>query len=200
MAMFKKFLHFIVSFPLVYDLVQLFFGAHQRKKVVQNQGLSFSNDPCVLDLGGGTGLYRELWPRDCRYICLDNDLVKLNGVKKTGPNDFLLLADVKKLPFKRNSMDIIFCNSIAHHLSDDVLEDLLAGSRGLLKNSGKFLFLDPVLRKESLFNRCLMGLDRGEYPRTQEVLSSRIKKHFNINHFEKFSYIADFVFYVCSKQ
>lgn len=199
--MFKRILHHIFSFPLAYNLAQIIFGgSYQRKKVIQNQHLSLQNDCCVLDLGGGTGLYRDLWPKDCRYICLDNDLTKLNGVIKAGPSDFMLLADVKSIPIKDNSVDIIFCNSVSHHISDEILESLLSESTRVLKDSGKLLFLDAVLRQESFLNRFLWSLDRGEYPHTQGILTQAIERHFIIDHLEKFSHAYDFVFYVCSRK
>ena len=63
--MLRNIIHKIVSDPWVYNLVQIFFGSHKRKKVVQDQHLILEQDPCILDLGGGTGFYRDLWPKDC---------------------------------------------------------------------------------------------------------------------------------------
>ena len=153
-----------------------------------------------MDLGGGTGFYRDLWPKDCRYICLDIDLIKLKGLVPTGQNDFMVLADAGKIPIKDNSIDIIFCNSMSHHITEDLLGRLLSESARILKNDGKLLFLDAILQQSSLLNRFLWKLDRGEYPHTKEILISLINRHFIVKHFEEFSHFYDFNFFVCNKK
>src|SRR3989338_2538742 len=113
-----RFLHSIVSVPLVYNAVQVFFGANKKKKIVLDQNLNLGKDSYILDLGGGTALYRDLWPSNCRYICLDNDLVKLDKDLNQNLNDFKLLADASKIPIRDNCIDIVFCNSMSHHIPD----------------------------------------------------------------------------------
>ena len=197
--MFKKILHSIFSHPWAYNQLQNFFGANKRKRAVQHQLRTMPQDAWILDLGGGTGLYRDIWPKDCRYICLDNDLIKLKGFSQNGTSDYLLLADATRVPIKNNSIDIILCNSMSHHLPQEVLEGLLKESGRILKDAGQLFFLDAVLRRESLLNRFLWSLDRGEYPHTQQTLSSLIKRCFIINYLENFSHFYDFVLFVCTK-
>ena len=87
--MLKRFLHSVVSYPFVYDQVQVFFGARKRREAVLRYYPNVTKSSKILDLGGGTGFYRDLWPKHCLYICLDNDLVKLNGLINRCPHDFV---------------------------------------------------------------------------------------------------------------
>ena len=97
--MLTKLIHKIVSKPQIYDLVQLFVGLNQtRKRLVT--GISKLNDvSTVLDVGGGTGIKRDLFPTTCHYHCLDIDPIKLSGFKKKHPSDNVILADANFSPF-----------------------------------------------------------------------------------------------------
>src|ERR1019366_6158614 len=111
----------------------------------------------------------------------------------------MLLADVKRIPIKNNSVDVVICNSMSHHIPKEDVGIMLAEIARILKNSGKLFFLDAVLRQESFLNRFFWSLDRGEHPHTKPSLNSLIKQHFVIDHSEEFSHLYDFVFFVCAK-
>lgn len=70
-------LHRIVAVPWVYDLVQRASGAQRARKWLTAVVTPLHGAACVLDLGGGTGIYRDLWAPTATYICLDLDPVKL---------------------------------------------------------------------------------------------------------------------------
>lgn len=194
--MFLKLLHSIAAQPFVYNQIQIFFGSHKRKQVIKENLLELPDGLVVLDLGGGTGFYRDLLGRNIIYICLDNDLIKLNGMKaKKNLKDFPLLADASRIPLKDLSVDVIVCNSMSHHITEAVLENLLSESSRVLKTTGKFLFLDAVYRSESFLNRLLWKLDRGEHPHTKAKLMSMINNYFTVISFKEFYHFYDYVFF-----
>jgi len=196
----RKFLHFIFSFPFFYDQMQRLLGV-DRKKALVRQHYSFVNqDAAVLDLGGGTGLYRDLWPGNYHYICLDNDPVKLKELARQYPDDEVILGDAGKIPLRDGSVDVIFCSSFSHHITLDVLDKVLAESARVLKVSGKILFIDAVFRQESPFNRFLWKIDRGSYPHTADELSRLVRKHFLVDITQRFSIHYDYIFFAASKQ
>ena len=198
--MITKILQVIFSVPFFYNQMQVFFGTNIKKKLVRRHYAFVTAPAVILDLGGGTGLYRDLWPKNYKYICLDNDSVKLNGLLKDHPQDIALLGDATQVPLRDNSVDVVFCSSLSHHIPEEVLIKLLAEGKRVLNPAGKFIFLDAIYRQESFLNRFLWSLDRGDNPHTQEILLSCFKQHFNIETFEKFSRYYDYIFIVGSKK
>ena len=196
----RRLLHFIFSFPFFYNQMQIFFGANKKKALVNKYYRFVDKDAIILDLGGGTGLYRDLWPEHYRYICLDNDTVKLKGLVHQHPLDFVLLADASRIPIKDQSIDVIFCSSFSHHVSEDVLDKVLGESARVLKVSGKLLFLDAILHRESFLNKFLWNIDRGGHPHTFEQLTSLVGRYFSIEVSNKFSIYYDYVFFVGTKK
>ena len=192
--MFKKILHRIVANPWVYDRIQVFFGARQNQQRVAQHISAVTPASLILDLGGGTGIFREIWPSTCTYICLDNDIVKLRGFLNKYTDGTALLADATRIPIRSNSVDFVLCTSMSHHVHEDVLAHLIQEGIRVLKGTGKFIFMDGVLRPESWKNRFLWKLDRGLFPHTEEVLRSLISSHFQIIHWEKFSIYLDCIF------
>jgi ubiquinone/menaquinone biosynthesis C-methylase UbiE len=198
--MITKILQAIFSVPFFYNQMQIFFGSNVKKGLVKKHYTFLSSQAVILDLGGGTGLYRDLWPKNYKYICLDNDTTKLNGFLKNHPGDTGLFADAARIPLKDKSVHVVFCSSMSHHLTQDVLMTVLAEGARVLHPDGKFMFLDAVLRQESPLNRFLWSLDRGEHPHTEDVLLSCFQKYFNVETFEKFSRYYDFIFMAGSRR
>ena len=199
--MFKKFLHFIFSFPWAYNQMQVFFGANTKKHLVLKHYPFINNrEAVILDLGGGTGLYRDLWPKNYRYICLDLDAVKLGSLIKDYPDGDVLIADAGRIPFKDQSVDAVFCSSLSHHITEDHLDALLTESARVLKASGRLLFLDAVRRDESFLNRLLWALDKGGHPHTTETLQGLVQKHFTIERSDEFSRYYDFILLMATKK
>lgn len=195
----KKLLHFIFSSPFFYNQMQIFFGVNKKKALIRKH-YSFDNErAAILDLGGGTGLYRDLWPVNYQYICLDSDPVKLKELIHQYPGVSVVLADAGRIPMKDQSIDVIFCSSFSHHIPENVLEMVFAESARVLKASGKIIFIDAILRQESLLNRFLWTLDRGDCPHTTEQLTFLAGKHFLISCFDKFSIYYDYIFFVGTK-
>ncbi len=189
-----KFLHSIFAVPFFYNQMQLFFGTNIKKKLVARHYPFLTQDAVVIDVGGGTGLYRDLWPKNYHYICLDNDQRKLGGFAKDHPRDLSMLADATCLPFKTRSVDAVFCSSLTHHLTEDLLQLLLSEGARVLKPSGRFILLDAVYRKDSFLNRFLWSLDRGEHPHTKDALMDCFERHFKVETSQDFSRYYDYVF------
>jgi len=74
-------LHRIVAVPWVYDLVQRASGAQRARQWFTAVVMPLHEAACVLDLGGGTGIHRDLWVPTAPHICRDLDPVKLQGFR-----------------------------------------------------------------------------------------------------------------------
>ena len=154
----------------------------------------------IVDIGGGTGLFYKLWPSSSRYICIDNDDVKLKGFLNKHSDGKVLWADATQLPIKSISVDVVLCTSMSHHVPLDMLDALVRESARVLKPAGKFIFLDAVLIQERWLNRLLWKFDRGMYPHTEQEISSVFQKHCCVIHQECFNIYYDYVLIVAEKR
>jgi hypothetical protein len=68
-------------------------------------------DSLVLDVGSDGSFFLQLWPHPDRIVCLDNQF-RPETPRRTGA---AVLADVRALPFKSGSIDII-ANSVLEHV------------------------------------------------------------------------------------
>jgi len=176
-----RLIHRIVSNPWIYDLSQVIAGRRTTRRALAACLPTARRDQFVLDLGGGTGAYRMLWPEDGQFICLDLEMPKLHGFRARYPADHALLADGTRLPLPDHCMDVVQMIFVAHHLTDPQLDAALEESRRVLKPDGHLVLMDPLWVPRRLRGRLLWALDRGSYPRTDDALRAHIALHFNIS-------------------
>lgn len=171
----------------VYDWVQLLAGAEEvhRRIAAQIHYLGCVN--CVLDVGGGTGLYRSLWPAAVRCICLDISMDKLRGYRTRHPRGTALCADATRLPLGSETVDAVMCSNVSHHLTDRSCELMIEESARVLKETGTLLFVDAVWEPKRFTGRLLWKFDRGSHPRTAAYLRSLLQKKFKLIHVVQFS-------------
>lgn len=105
----------------------------------------------MLDLGCGPGdiTYRmHLCCENHRIIGVDGSPPMLRFAQKQACSSKLtwILANAKLLPFKDKSVDVIFSNSLLHHLSDPL--PLWKEIQRVLKPGG-FIFLRDLFRPET---------------------------------------------------
>jgi len=199
--MLTRILHEIVAHPRIYDWVQVLAGADLMRRrlaaiVVQRCP---SSPSIVLDLGGGTGLYRGLWPSAGRYVCLDLDTVKLRGFREKRLGDPAICADATRVPFNTDSVDVVVCTSLSHHLSDGHLEQMVSESARVLRVGGTFVFVDPVWEPSRLIGRLIWKYDRGSNPRRAGRLHDVIATHLRIVHEERYSIYHEYLLCVGAK-
>lgn len=190
--MLKRFAHWASSNARIYDLIQRLVGVklvHGRLRRRISEGNSQS---LVVDVGGGTGLLRELWPRTSEYICLDVDHTKLLGCARRHPLDACVLGDGRKMPFASRSVDAVSLVFVAHHLSDLDLVNVVRESARVLKATGTLIFAEPVWQPRRLIGRLLWKYDRGEFPRTAEDLRAAIGVAFSIVHWDRFAILHEY--------
>ena len=193
-AMLLSFLHKLASDPWVYDRIQKLAGVRQVYARMSRQISANCAGTYVLDVGGGTGALRPLWPADCRYVCLDIEMPKLLGFRRKVADGLALQTDATRMPIASGCADSVVCMSVAHHLTDTMLTDLLRESVRVLKPGGRMFFLDPVLARDRVVGRMIWRLDRGAYPRTAAALHTLFSRHLRIAHWERFAIHHEYVF------
>jgi len=191
--MLMKLLHRLAARPWIYDQIQNIAGV---KRVLDRlaQEVAPLNPKTVIDIGGGTGAIRDLFASDCRYICLDIELTKLEGFRSKVPSGLAVLGDATSMPIIGRCADMVICKSVTHHFSDLMLERALDESRRVLRAGGHIILLDAVINRQRLAGRVLWKLDRGSNPRTEEDLRKKLDSRFTIIHWEKFAIYHEYVF------
>jgi len=189
----KEVLWRIASLPWVYNQIQFLAGARSTYRRIAYQAAILAPGSLVLDLGGGTGLYRNAWSAARIYVNLDNDMIKLQrSIRKTKDGN-PILADGTCLPLKDNSVDVVMCIAVSHHLSDRALAQMIHESCRVLRIGGILLLLDAVWAPERCLGKLIWKYDRGSYPRTAEYLNNVISKQYSIALFERYAIYHEYV-------
>lgn len=188
-------LHELASYPWVYDQIQRAAGVRQVHARMSRQ-LPTEGADYVVDVGGGTGAMRAIWPAGSRYVCLDIEMPKLRGFRAKVEDGLALQSDATRMPIADGCAGSVVCMAVAHHLTDGMLADVLRESARVLRPGGRVFFLDPVFAQSRRIGRMIWRLDRGSYPRTADTLRRVFSEHFQVAHWEQFAIYHEYVFAV----
>lgn len=98
-------------------------------------------------------------------------MLKIAG-DRLGNSVDLRQVDATKMPFERNSFDLILCMLVLHEMDDDVRSHVLSEMKRILKDNGRILLIDFHAGKPQLF--------KGWYSKLVIILSEIAagRKHF----------------------
>jgi len=192
-------LHRVVARPRVYDLAQIAAGARTVRGKIAEQAAQLQGAPLVFDIGGGTGAVGAMWDGRTKYVCLDIDPLKLAGFLARNPRGIALQGDATQLPIADASLDVVLCNSVTHHLADELLERMIAEAARVLKPGGRLILTDAVWARGRWAGRVIWRYDRGSFPRTAEVLKNLIGSHLSIERWEHFAVWHEYVICVAHR-
>jgi len=106
----------------------------------------YQNSGRILEAGCGSGIYLGLLKKNREIETVGMDFSK-SSIKLAKKNcDNLVLGDIRYLPFKKNSFDIIFNQGVMEHFSEKEFRDIL---REFKRVSKKILIIVPS--KTSIF-------------------------------------------------
>jgi len=194
MSLFQR----LAGVPWVYDFVQRVAGMRDRKRRLRAEVESLPERPTmVVDLGGGTGNYADMWPAETTYLCLDDDDTRLRAFLWKHPGGMAVVGDAARLPLADGCVDAVGCIALSHHLDHDSLASVLSESARVLTRSGAFLFLDALLVPESRLICWFWRHDRGGYPRAAEELVDRVSEWFDIVADRRYTYLHHYLLLVC---
>lgn len=194
-----KLIHKLVANHWAYDLSQWVAGASLNRKVFLEEFASLPATGCVLDVGGGTGLTRPLFPAGWKYFCLDPDPQKLVGVRAKFPEDMAVQASACEIPLDSKSFDLCIMFAVSHHLTDEEFRLSLCEIERLLRPGGKFMLMDAIWNPGNLRGRFLWALDRGSFPKTQQTLLNRLAAHFSIQSTRNWKVHHEYALFWCLK-
>lgn len=196
--MLKKILHRIVAIPFIYDLLQTLVGAKVIRKRLKQRLSGIPQGGFVVDIGGGTGLNRVLFD-NIRYVCLDNDPVKLSGFSQKLVDGHPILGDASQMPIQTSSVDVVICSFVVHHLPDDIFPKFVQEALRILKPTGQLVILDPVWAPKRMIGRLLWKYDRGSFPRTAQTLHDTLARYGQEVHWEEFAILHRYIIGIFKK-
>ena len=95
----------------------------------------------ILDIGCAEGYIAKRVFKNEKILGLDNEAKYLPLAKESGTYSFLLVADAKHIPYKDNTFNFLFSNSVVEHI--DKVDVVLNEAKRILKPKGLFLFTVP---------------------------------------------------------
>lgn len=139
----------------------------------------YSQDTSVaLDAGCGSGAYTAFFKSN-ELICLDlvpYFLKKLLNEYKGISKLHLLIGDVRRLPFKANSVDLVLCSNVLEHLFKEEFVDV---ANSFVNVSRKMVLVDIPNDSGKLISSIRHTLERlGFYKaRTADISDEKLKHH-----------------------
>lgn len=155
--------------PLVYRAFQNLVVAPRKRSLFVDEYVRPLSGHRILDIGcGPADILAHLPP--CDYIGVDLSPRYIQSARaRFGTQGTFHCLPVRELTVQNPaSFDIVLAKGVIHHLDDDETRGLFAVAHAALKPSGRFVSVDPCyVPDQSILTRCLLGMDRGKFVRTQ---------------------------------
>jgi ubiquinone/menaquinone biosynthesis C-methylase UbiE len=195
MTVFTRFANRILRHPRIYNTIQRLAGLNIICRRLEPH-LAQSGRMTVLDVGGGTGLYRACLPDSAWYILLDTDPEKLAGFQPARRGRWSAIrGDASRLALADRSVDYAICMHLTHHLDDEQLRRLVDELARVVRY--RVVLQDPVISRR-LASAVLWRLDQGSFPRASEALVAAVHEKFEIEEVERYSIVHDYVLLVAT--
>ena len=166
----------LLSFPVVWDVVQLVLGATSFKRELYLSKLHPRGK--LLDFGCADGHIADMFS-GFDYYGLDIDPVAIEAAKRRfhdRSNMHFIAADLRDRPFPADEFaDVLFACTI-HHLDDESLLSLLKELHYCMKPDAVIHVFDLVRQDSDGWSQKLMRrLDQGKYTRTLPQIVSLVE-------------------------
>lgn len=113
----------------------------RRKEILRSLRLG-KKDSIILDLGCGTGIYRDAFEAPHNIIGMDYSLSALQSYSNKYRDSALVNADANFIPLKDGTVDIAVIFGLVHHLYDRI-DILFPEIRRVLKIGGAVIIDEP---------------------------------------------------------
>jgi len=140
-------------------------------------------DKTILDLGCGWGRWTLSFAKDASVsigvdVSLESLICASIIAKELNLNCLFIYADLRNLPFKKETFDLIYSYSVLQHLSPFDFYKTLKSSRFTLKKNSKMVF--QIMNKYALRNIYIQYKRKFRKPKGFEV------RYYKINNLKRF--------------
>lgn len=167
--------------PHAYNLTQRILGgqmAYGLIKEVVRKAIAPLSYRTVLDVGCGTGIFRECFNDDYTGIDVNADYIRKAQEANTGR---FLVGDAMVMPFNDGDFDLVFTVGVLHHLNQEQCKKMLYEMRRVSKVGGHILIVDGIIptNRLNIIGYTLAKLDRGRYKVRLEEFKNMINEAYN---------------------
>jgi SAM-dependent methyltransferase len=182
----------ILDIPFLYSLWQFPFIEQKVALFKDHAAIPALKEHTIVDLGCGPGTNYNLF-REKNYYGFDLNKKYIAKARKLFPQGNFFECDVSSKELieilnseKIDKVDIIFINSLLHHLDDSQLEAMFSLCTNILKPGGNIHVTDLIMTDGGI-PRFLALADRGDYPRSAVEWKRILSEYFKITYWEEFN-------------
>lgn len=174
----------VLSLPWIYEQFQNLTGAIQARRWMAENYWRLKSGDKVIDIGCGPGVILDCIPNDVTYLGFDvsEDYIKSAQERYGSRATFMLTTAgelLKKPDARFDNADLVICNGLLHHLSDDEALDVLRFAHKVLKPGGRVICEEPCfLVKQRWLSRMIMNMDRGNHVRQERAWKALVSQVF----------------------
>ena len=165
----------LLTFSWLYEFFQAnLLGGHKARKWLATNVWKLKSRETIIDIGCGPGTILEYLPPEVSYWGIDVSENYIRSARRrfAGRGTFFLGTARDFLDHDDshlNSADLVLCNGLLHHLSDDEAIEVLKLSRLLMKPNGRVVCLEGVfLARQTRLSRWIVSRDRGRHVRSEQ--------------------------------
>lgn len=159
-------------------------GGKEARKWLATRFWKLKGNESVIDIGCGPGLVLGCLPPEVDYLGIDISESYIRTARKRyssrgtffqGTALELINHDASRF----GSADLVMCNGLLHHLSDEEAIEVLELSTRLLKPGGRLFCLEAVfLTRQTRLSEWFVARDRGRYVRSERQWKDLIRQVF----------------------
>ena len=174
----------MLSVPWIYEQFQNLTGAVQARRWMAEKYWRLKAGEKVIDIGCGPGVIFNSLPQGVTYIGFDISETYIKKAQELYGSQATFLVStagelLKKPDARFNNADLVLCNGLLHHLSDEESLDVLRFAHSVLEPGGRLVCEEPsFLIKQRWLSRFVMNLDRGNYVRQERAWKELIGQVF----------------------
>ncbi len=172
-----------LKFAAIYDLFQRAVGSKKASQWLSTNHWKILPGTTVVDVGCGPARLRSELPGTLSYFGFDPNPDYIAAATKNASGVFHLGTMATFLAEHGSALeeqvDTVLCSGVLHHLSNDQIDDVLAGAKRLLKPSGRFVAMEPTFSADqSLLSRWVVRQDRGTNVKTDLGWLEKLQQFF----------------------
>lgn len=164
----------LLTNPSLYVIFQRLLGGNGVGKFLAESFWKLRGGETIVDIGCASGFVLDYMPDDVKYYGVDISKEYIDAAhKKFSTRGTFFLGTARDLLTNNDiplgKVDLVTCNGLLHHLTDDEAIEVLEISKQLLKPNGKLVCLEATfLTRQTRLSRRMVSMDRGRYVRSEQ--------------------------------
>lgn len=177
----------ILSIWNLYEFFQGLLGGRNARKWVVKNVWKIRGREKIVDIGCGPATILKYLPHDVEYLGFDISENYIRAARKrfSGRGTFLLGSAhdfLNHLDDRFTGADLVLCNGLLHHLSDEEASEVLELSKRIMKSNGRLVCIEATfLARQTRLSKWIVSTDRGRFVRSEEQWKDLISRAFDIH-------------------